>query len=332
MSTVMTEMPLGAALTQEQARAIFAQGEDAVVFALLEMAQMLASQQAAQAGVSHETPATPSGMKPVFQKPNLASRRKKKPGRKAGHPGSRRPVPERIDQTVEHRAEICPECGGPLCQCAETRTRYIEDIPVIQPVVTEHVIHRDWCATCRKKVEPVVADALPNATLGNRVLVLGAWLHYALGNTLSQIVAVFNFHLQLKISEGGLVQMWSRLAAILYPWYEEIRDDAMNSATLHGDESGWRVNGKTHWLWAFANSSLSYFMIDRCRGSPALLKFFQDEFGGTLVSDFWALTTRSSARGGRCAWSICCATWNMSRNTSRPAKIGRRSRNNCGDS
>lgn len=286
MSTLLAEMPLGATLTAEQAREIYARGEAAVVFALLQQAQMLSQQQAAQAGSSHETPATPSGMKPVFQKPNASSRRKT-PGRKAGHPGSRRPIPARIDQTVEHRAEACPQCGGPLCQCAETRTRYIEDIPVIQPVVTEHVIHRDWCPACQKKVEPAVADALPNATLGNRVLVLSAWLHYALGNTLSQIVAVFSFHLQLKLSEGGLVQMWRRLAKILYPWYEQIRDEALKSAVLHGDESGWRVNGKTHWLWCFANERLSYFMIDRCRGSPALLKFFQDEFGGTLVSDFW---------------------------------------------
>ena len=28
-------------------------------------------------------------------------------------------------------------------------------------------------------------------------------------------------------------------------------------------------------------------MIDRSRGSPALTKFFIQEFGGTLVSDFW---------------------------------------------
>lgn len=29
-------------------------------------------------------------------------------------------------------------------------------------------------------------------------------------------------------------------------------------------------------------------MIDRSRGSPALLKIFPQEFAGTLVSDFWA--------------------------------------------
>lgn len=62
----------------------------------------------------------------------------------------------------------------------------------------QHTIHRDWCPKCGKQVEAVVPDALPKTTLGNRVLVLSAWLHYALGNTLSQIVEVFNFHLQMS--------------------------------------------------------------------------------------------------------------------------------------
>jgi hypothetical protein len=107
------------------------------------------------------------------------------------------------------------------------------------------------------------------------------------GNTLSQIVEVFNFHLQMKVSEGGLMQMFYRLQEILYAWYEQIQQQALNSAVLHADESGWRVNGKTHWLWCFATRDLTYYMIDRCRGAPALMKFFTREFAGTLVSDFW---------------------------------------------
>jgi transposase len=287
MPTATANVPLGATLTEEQARIIYAQGEEAVIFALLEMAKLLAQQKHAEASTSHQTPATPSGMRPLHLKPKTTSRRRKKPGRKPGHPGSRRARPARIDRTVDHQAPLCPKCGGPLCRCQETRTRYVEDIPEIQPVVTEHVIHRDWCPKCKEKVEPIVPEALPGAQLGNRVLVLSAWLHYGLGNTLSQIVEVFNFHLQFKLTSGGLLRMWYRLAAILFPWYEQIHREALESAVLHADESGWRVNGKTHWLWCFANTTLSYFMIDRCRGSPALLKFFHEEFGGTLVSDFW---------------------------------------------
>ena len=39
-------------------------------------------------------PSTPSGMVPVYEKPSTKGR-KRKPGREKGHPGSRRPVPQR---------------------------------------------------------------------------------------------------------------------------------------------------------------------------------------------------------------------------------------------
>jgi transposase len=277
---------LGPHLTAEQAEQIYRQGKEAVVFALLHQAKLLAEQSQPS---TQQSPSTPSGMTPPFLKPSARPRRKK-PGRKRGHAGVRRPTPDRIDRREEHRAEACPSCGGPLQQCQETRTRYVEDIPLpetLQPQVTEHTIHRDWCPNCQKQVEPRVPDALPGATLGNRVVVLAAWLHYALGNTLSQITEVFNFHLQLKISAGGLTQMFYRLQEILYAWYEQIQQQALSSAVLHADESGWRVNGKTHWLWCFATRDLTYYMIDRCRGAPGLMKFFTREFAGTLVTDFW---------------------------------------------
>ncbi len=273
-------------LTEEQAREIVAQGPEAAVFVILLLSKRLAEQRAKTAAESHQTPGTPSGMKPPYQKPPRKQGRKR-PGAKAGHAGTRRQPPERIDQRKTHRADRCPDCGGKLKRCGATRTRYTEDIPDIRSEVTEHTIHRDYCPRCKKQVEPVVPDALPKSTLGNRVLVLSAWLHYALGNTLSQIVEVFNFHLRMKITAGGLSQMWYRLQAILYPWYEQIQREALRSAVLFADESGWRVNGKTYWLWCFTTKNLTFYMIDRSRGSPALMKFFIEEFAGTLVTDFW---------------------------------------------
>lgn len=275
---------VGPQLTAEEAAAIYARGKEAVIFALLELARQLAQVQQ-PAGMS---PSTPSGMVPVYQKPPVPTRGKR-PGRKAGHPGVRRKPPARIDQRKEHRAACCPDCRGPLKRCHDSRTRYTEDIPDdLQPVCTEHTIHRDWCPRCQKRVEPKLPDALPGSTLGNHTLVLSAWLHYGLGNTLSQVVDVFNYHLQLKLTPGGLIQQWYRLQEILYPWYQQIQAEALQSAVLHADETGWRVDGKTHWLWCFTNPKLTYYMIDRRRGSPALAKFFQAEFAGTLVSDFWS--------------------------------------------
>jgi transposase len=272
-----------------QAKAIFSQGEEAVVFALLELAKQRAelADKLGEVISPSVNPATPSAMIPTYQKPTV-TKRGKKAGAKKNHPGSRREKPDRIDHFQEHRAEACPDCGGPLNQCAETRVRYIEDIPENQPEITEHTIHRDWCPACKKKVEPPITDALPGSTLGLRVLVLSAWLHYALGNTLSQIVDVFNFHMLLKITPGGLIQMWYRLQELLFEWYEQIHSEAMSSAVLHCDETGWRVDGKTNWLWCFTNPDSTFYMIDRSRGSPALQKFFTTEFDGTLVTDFWS--------------------------------------------
>ncbi len=154
----------------------------------------------------------------------------------------------------------------------------------------------------------MVTDALPGSSIGLRVVALSAWLHYLLGVTLSQIVDVFNFHLHFKLSSGGLVQMWRRLREILRAWDLEIQSQALDSAVLHADETGWRVDGRSHWLWCFTTGDLTYYMIDRSRGSPALKRFFKKGFAGVLVTDFWSAYNAVVWRGSRSACPICCAT------------------------
>jgi len=285
--TGVVSVSLGPHLTAEDAERIFAQGKEAVVFALLELAKMVS-----EGRTIGPAPSTPSGMVPVYQKPAAPESkpgRTKRPGARPGHVGVRRPTPERIDRRESHRLKTCPDCGGRLTQCRRTRTRHVEDIPDdVRTEVTEHTLHRDWCPACRKSVEPKVPDALPGSLLGHRVTVLSGWLHYGLGNTLSQIADVFRHHLQTKITPGGFLAQWFRLQEVLYPWYEQLQREALASAVLHADETGWRVKGKTWWLWCFSSTDLTYYLINRCRGGPALREFFIEEFEGVLVADFWA--------------------------------------------
>jgi len=176
-----------------------------------------------------------------------------------------------------------------LQRCNRQRKRYVEDIPEgIRTEVTEHTVHRDYCARCKKHVEPVVGEALPNATIGHRLVAMTAWLHYGLGVTLDQIVDILGYHLHTSLTAGGLIDTWRRLAAILESWYEQIAKEAIKSAVLHADETGWRTNGQPRWLWCFANDNNCYYIIDRSRGSPALQKFFTEAFEGVLIHDFWA--------------------------------------------
>jgi transposase len=268
--------------TKAQLDAILPHDRATTIFLLLQLSALLAIP--AQASTAHQ----PSGSVPPYAKPAAPSRRKKR-GAQNGHSGTARPRPEQIDHHETHQLPACPDCGGTLTRTGRQRTRIVEDIPDdLKPEVTEHTICRDWCPCCKKQVEPKIPDALPNCTLGNRTVVLSAWLHYGLGTTISQIVEVFNQHLKLKITDGGVTQMWHRLADVLTPWYEQIHSHCLEAGVLHADETGWRVEGQTWWLWCFASSDSTYYLIDESRGHAALDEFFVEEFRGILVTDFWA--------------------------------------------
>ena len=221
---------------EETARQLYAQGEEVAIFVMMQLAALALKTNE----INGTHPSEPSGTVATYLK-GSGKQRKKKPGAKQGHKGSRRPPPEKITRREEHRAKCCPDCGGKLRKRAETRKRYTEDIlDNITPDVTEHVIHRDYCPHCKKIVEPVVSDAMPNATIGNRTVVLTAFLHDFVGATISQIVEIFNTQFYFKVTPGGLVHLWHNLASALLLWYEQIGFEAKNSAVLHADETGWR--------------------------------------------------------------------------------------------
>jgi transposase/IS1 family transposase len=272
-------------LTECEIEELIALGREAVKWAFLEFAARL--KQAESIDEPLQDANTPSGQIPLHEKKSV----KTKPGKtgaKEGHEGKRRLVPEKIDEVREHMLENCPCCGETLGSAFETRTRMVEDIPEVKPVVTEHRIARYRCGKCGKTVEKTVNEALPGAAVGNNVLALTAWMHYGLGTTISQIIAVLNSHLSFKISEGGLVEMWHRLAKIMDEWYEQIAMEARSETVLHADETGWRVNGHTRWLWCFTSKNITCYFINRSRGSPALLEFLGQTFSGCLITDFWS--------------------------------------------
>ena len=275
-------------LTKAQADQLYQLGSEAVSLVGLAMSRRIVQLQARLNVAGPPSPSTPSGQVPIYTKPP-APQRRRRPGARVGHKGVRRPTPAQIDRREEHRLEVCPCCGGPVQRCQRVRTRIIIDIPAdIATEATEHTIHRDYCPACNKHVEPVVPDALPNATVGHRLTAMTSWLHYGLGVSIEQVRSILSGHLRTELTAGGLVSAWQRTADIFMPWYQQIAEQAKLSAVLHADETGWRVNGLTFWLWCFANKHSCFYMIDRSRGGGALDKFFTETFDGVLVRDFWA--------------------------------------------
>lgn len=278
-------------MKRDEASAILNMPEEQAITAILALAAKAEQYDRLHEGIS---PNTPSGMTPTYLKPNT-SKRKKKPGRKKGHPGVARKVPETIHHTKEHTLQTCPHCNAKVNRAIRPYKRYIEDILPAEPQVTEHTINGYWCSSCRKIVSPVVTDAMPGATIGLRTIVYAAWLHYFIGVSLRNIEKILSTSAQFKVTPGGLAQAFKQLADLLTPYYEDIRQKIKNSAVLHADETGWRINGSSFWLWCFATRSWCYYVITKSRGSPVIKRVLGNIFNGTLICDFFGAYNKIDA-------------------------------------
>lgn len=98
-----------------------------------------------------------------------------------------------------------------------------------------------------------------------------------------------------KVTSGGLTQAWTNLASFVEPRYNDIGHKIAQSAVLHADETGWRINGSTHWLWGFATQKYCYYLITKSRGSPVVKDLLGTMFKGILICDFWGAYNKISA-------------------------------------
>jgi len=66
------------------------------------------------------------------------------------------------------------------------------------------------------------------------------------------------------------------------------------------DETGWKISGTNHWLWAAVNSRLAYYKIDRSRGSKVAKLIIPENYKGVVVSDFYSAYNKLTTRKQKC--------------------------------
>jgi len=242
-------------------------------------------------GLNPESPSCPSGAKPSFIKPD-SKKKAKRPGRKKGHKGvtRKKPTEKEITHRQDHREEKCPNCGTDVNEGepSSKRTRIIIDIKMPEEAeTTEHTIYGDWCHNCKKMIEPVITDALPNFNIGLRTHVYSALKHYHFGMSISKISKELNI-LGLNITNGALAKGWQGLAEYLKPFYNEIHKMIKNTTeALYADETGHRQKGKKYWLWSFSTKTEAFFAIRKKRNGNVVKEILGREFFGVLITDFW---------------------------------------------
>ncbi len=236
-----------------------------------------------------------------FAKPDTIKKRKKRPGRKVGHVGITRHIPEQIDEVLEETLQECPDCHHPLKNSVEIIEQVQEDIIPAKVWVRKYRRHRYYCACCQKVVTaPYHPQHVPQGYLGANVLIQAVILKYYHCLPYDKIVELFRDMAGLKVSAGGLSQALARISRWLGVEKKVLLETIRGSPQVHADETGWRLDGKKSWVWAFVNERLAYYTVDHSRGRKVVRKVLTDQFKGVLISDFYGVYFNLPYRKQKC--------------------------------
>ncbi len=239
---------------------------------------------------------------------NDVKKRHKISGQKIGHKGYSRKIPERIDFVKKIILDKCPECKGQnLSRNQEIRKRFVEDIPEqTNTMITQYEIERKYCRDCKKIIEGEVEDALPNSRYGLRVMLLVAFMKIGLALPSQKIVQLFEAQYNFTISDGEIYKMLEQVSQAFGVYYKELQRNIIEAAVKHADETGWRINGKSHWLWIFINKEIAIYLIHKRRSSKVPVCFLRNQKNKIVVNDRYS-AYNVLAEKSECSLQICWA-------------------------
>jgi len=286
-------------MDRAQAIELYKSGQKATVAKLLELSVRLEALEKESAALKEK----------LLKKMNYKGKRDKKSrskpwwrwGRKKGHPGSFRPMPDHIDRTVPVTANQCPQCAGKLSSSQEVMEHIQEDIIPSVVVVTKYLRHRYWCCQCKELITaPPAPDEVPCGYLGPNTLTEMVLLKYHHGLPGNKIVELFKEFCGLKVSEGAVFQALQRLAFWLGVEKEQIVEAIRKSRYNHMDETGAKINGIKHWLWAAVNPRWANYLTHKSRGAKVAREILGKSYKGGLVSDFYGAYNHLTAKQQKC--------------------------------
>jgi hypothetical protein len=69
------------------------------------------------------------------------------------------------------------------------------------------------------------------------------------------------------------------------PSYDRLVEAARHSEVQHVDETGWKIGGRSAWLWVFADEHATLYRIRKSRGHEVVVEVLGEDYQGVLVSD-----------------------------------------------
>ena len=221
-------------------------------------------------------------------KKDFADGSKRNRGGQEGHKGHGRKKPKKVDQEKLVYLTRCPDCGNKVDQTDNTYERIVEDIPLLQVLVTLYHIERQWCQCCQKEVRATPAGTLEGFRIGLNAIIWLLFHKYRLRTPLNKITEALKEQYNLKLTEGAIQHILHNLKNRFGSKYQQIVKTIKKAKVKHGDETGWRVEGLNNWCWLFASQKAAFYTIEETRGKAVPQTILGKDPPGVLVRDDYA--------------------------------------------
>jgi transposase len=300
-------------LNEDEIRAVYRQGEDAVVSLVTQLLERLETVESRLEALEKRPKKTsrnshqpPSGDGFGKRTRSLRSQSHKPSGGQPGHPGQTLEWRETADEVEVHDAATCSGCGASLAAVpAETwLARQVFDLPPIELQVTEHRVAVKCCHQCGQENQGgFPAEARNVVQYGARLKSMMVYLMEAQLLPSERTCEVLRDLLGVRVSEGTLYNSRTQCFEQLASLEQAIHERLVNASTVHFDETGLRVKGQLWWLHVACTDRLTYYFVHPKRGQIAMDDIaILPEFAGKAIHDGW-----KSYQGYGCEHFLCNA-------------------------
>lgn len=226
-----------------------------------------------------------------FRKPTTLRQKGGKKGAPKGHDGHTLKMSGTPDQIEWHEPAACAHCQLSLANAPIQRykARQVVDLPAPRLVFTEHRVATKCCPNCQK-TQSAAFPGQVNAPIqyGESWSAWSAYLHTYQHLPLERITDLFEDLTGHRPSEATLLAHLDKLSDQLEPIERIIKEKLAESAVIHADETGMRIESKLNWLHTICNERWTFYDHHPKRGKEAMDAIgFLPFYKGVVIHDFW---------------------------------------------
>lgn len=185
--------------------------------------------------------------------------------------------PERVNRHIQCLQENCPHCGSSVIQLNGQSPEILQqaELPEVKAVVTEYQLLKYDCGNCGKNSVAPLPVGVPDSAFGPKLMGLLVTLTGVFHLAKREAVLLIKELYEVDMGVGSVSNIEERVSKILDPIYQRIHNFVIESKFCkHFDETGWRDQGKRHYVWLGACEHAACYMIDRRRSAEAFSRLF----------------------------------------------------------